>query len=61
MWALLKASWIRWVLLTILVPVVAWLIRSVIDRVERRRGVTRATRAIRKAADWLPGQRSRKR
>lgn len=42
-----------WLLLALGVPLLAWLLGAIGDRIEARTGPTRTTRALRKTKGWL--------
>ncbi len=50
----------RFVVMTLVVPLAAAGARKLVDVVERRRGVSRGTRLLRKGADTLQGRFGRR-
>jgi hypothetical protein len=53
MWAFLSRRFRTWALLVVGVPVSAWVLDTVADRMEESRGETDMTRGLHGAGSWL--------
>lgn len=56
MWAFASRRLRRWMIVAVGVPVAAWTLDRLGERLEERHGETALTRAIGNAGDWLHGQ-----